>query len=99
MNVYPAPVASFSLQPARWISGVDCDTRSWKIEFHAAEVHVFCPDRFFGVRFRGTPIVAPAGFWVPMFGTTGVGTGIEVRKVIFEPPLQFRLIGWCAVGE
>ena len=90
LTVFPAPSATFSLDAQRWASGIDCSTKSWKTEFHPPVVHIFCPDRFFVLQIRSYPIVDPAGFWIPTFGTTGVGTGIETRDIEFKPPFPMK---------
>jgi hypothetical protein len=91
--VFPPPAAVFTLEKPRWSSGIDCHSRSWKTQFHPPVVHIFCPDRFYQVQIRTTPVVVPAGFWVPTFGSTGVGTGIEVRDITFQPPFPMNPAG------
>jgi hypothetical protein len=86
LTVFQAPVASFTLDAPRWVSGEDCHSRSWKTEFHPPAVHIFCRDRFFGLKLRSAPVIDPPGFWIPTIGSTGVGTGIEVRDIVFRSP-------------
>lgn len=93
LAVFPAPSANFNLDAQRWVSGIDCTSRSLKTEFHPPMVHIFCPDRFFVLKIRNYPIVDPPEFWIPTFGFTGVGTGIEVRDIEFQPPFPMKPAG------
>ena len=91
--VAPAPVGAFTLEAMRWVGGIDCSVRAYVTKFHPSIVHVFCPDRAMEIQIRSTPVVDPAGFWIPTFGFTGVGTGILVREIEFRSPFPAHPAG------
>jgi hypothetical protein len=88
VNVYPAPVAHFTLEEQHWESGVNCNARRWQTKYIPPRVNIFGVDRSYGLRFvTSVPVsVDPAGFWVPQFSWSGVSPGNMIAHVSFEPP-------------
>ena len=85
-NVYPPPVAHFTLEDQHWESGVNCQARRWQTSFEPPKVHIFGVDRFHGLRILSSPTADPPGFWNPQVSWSGFGPGNQIAHITFETP-------------
>ncbi len=86
VDVYPPPIAFFTLEDQHWEGGVNCTKRAWAVDFKPAIVHILGPDRYYSLEFRQTPTADPSGVLIPHVSWSGqLFAGNQIAHVSYDP--------------